>query len=264
MQGDSRVATHGKRRRHRAVGGLLIAATILAAFFAFRWLLTTPPRWWSAAGALPIDAAERAEALERGGSRAISEPRDDAAPWTIAISDSDANAWLVHRLNKWSENRDADISLPTSTDGSALPPPRIRIEDARLRLGIDAGGRVIGLAFTPRLDHRALYLTDPRIILGRIEFPAWITPSLGGALTQRLLESAAAEERSAIEAVLQGLAPVLDPARFTLDDGRSIDLLSIRCEPGRILVTCRTNPAPPELPGGPRQSTPAEPTLPDR
>lgn len=216
-----------------------LMALALVVTFAVWWLATSTPTWWSGAGTLPDNAAERAEALERGGTRALSDARDESKPWTVSIAEADANAWLAHRLRQWAENRGFEANI-TSADGSPLPPPRVEFEHGRIRLGIETGGRIVGLSAVPALDHGALFIRDTSLFLGRINLPSAWTRKSADEIVERLLPDADDEVRSLVRAFMRGDEPIANPARFDLGDEREVILERILIEDDRLLLTCRT------------------------
>lgn len=192
---------------------------------------------------LPPDAAERAAALERGGARALSEPREGSQPWTIAISEPDANAWLTHRMKRWAENREIDAASLTTADGKDIPPPRVHFDRGRIRLGVEINGRVIGFSTVPAVESDALFCREPRFFMGRLELSAAQSAALASTLTARLGPGITNENREFVEALLEGSTPLFQPATFPLDDGRTISVLRIVVEDDRLLFTCQTSKA---------------------
>jgi hypothetical protein len=219
----------------------LIALLFIVGATITLWLLfTTPPSWWATAGTLPSDAADRASALERGGSRALSEPRDSSEPWTISIAQQDANAWLAHRLKAWAENREIEVF---TTDVGEIQPPRVQFEGGRVRVGVEVDGRVVGLAAIPIIVNDGLYLRQPRFFIGKVEFSTGLTARLAGLLAGRMGSTAAAEHRAFVRSMLEGTAPALESNAFRLDDGRMVRVVRVEVEGDRLLITCRTSPA---------------------
>lgn len=231
---------HTPRQRILKWFSLVLLLFILCASITLWLLLTTPPAWWHVSGTLAPDSADRAAALERGGSRALSEPRESENPWTISIAPQDANAWLAHRLKAWAENREIEAF---TADGRDIPPPRLHFDQGRIRLGVEVEGRVVGLTATPIVEHGALFLRGPRFFIGRVELSRNQTASLAGFLSSRFGPTISAEHRAIIESVLTGTEPVLERIAFNLDDGRRVSLVHVEVERDRLLITCRTTPA---------------------
>lgn len=215
----------------------LAAALILRAW----WVTAAYPGWWAESGRLPADAAERAEALERGITRAIHEPRAPDEPWTVSLTEADANAWLAHRMLAWAANRGMEWESFFSDDRAE--PPRAHFEDGRICIGVVVrtgwGRRVLVVSFAPKVsadstDRPILLATDARFAIGRF--------SLDHRDARRgIIENLPVRMSPEVQGMLDGVQPIVSPAVLDLDGSRRISLLDLRVEPGRLLITSMTS-----------------------
>lgn len=188
------------------------------------------PSWW-AERAVPREQAEiLAERVERGVATELHRGRDADQPWTVSISDEQANAWLAQGLSRWLRNRRIEWA-------ERVPDLRAAFEDGSVRVGARTDARVLSAAFNLRIDPEgALWATPSQIAAGSLRLPdSWARSRAMDAL-ERYAQDDAARVREALE----GRAPILDRPVFDLGDGRRVRVVEIEPEPGRLLITCVT------------------------
>jgi len=243
--------SYNRRRRVVVVSGVLLAAVLTPAIVVVA-LSKLEPSWWPGPSADSAVTAAQAESLENAALAQASLVRPGGAtatvetwfsePWSVAISEADANAWLESRLPQWIANRHHDAAW-----SKQFADVRLRFDDGRIdvaaRVTTDSGSRIVGVTLRPRIEDdgslwtpastlfagRAALPTGPvmRGLRGRVEsaLPASVKgmPELDGAFRTLLDEQAAAK------------APIL-----RIDGGRRVRLLGIRVREGRVELTCRT------------------------
>lgn len=256
------------RVRSRLVAGSLgVVAVLTLLTLWFVWSAVSTPAWWDRAAAVSPAAGARTSAsvglaLENGVTAALHAPRAPGETWTVALKQSDLNAWFAERLTLWLRNR--DIELP---EGWSVP--RARFEGTRIAIvsRLDQPGstpRYIGVSAqllapspaasdpSPHAPHLTAQhpggfrIASPRLIIGQLAIPVATAPGFSDWLTQ-LLTIAGLDPAAATD-VAQSLLGERDlPAHATLQDGRSLRLLGIA--PGgspdqpALLITCQTFPA---------------------
>lgn len=169
-----------------------------------------------------------------------------SAPWSIALRDEDASAWLTARLREWIEG---DVGLEDWPEG--LGQPQVRFEKGRLRLGaalrFEKDTRVVSAAITPEFhEDGSLWLRTDWVHIGRFPLPAG--PMLAhadrevrGDLAQSDAEAIAADaDAVGFFDILRGKAPLAQRPILRLDDGRAVRLLGFRLSEGRIELDCQT------------------------
>jgi len=154
------------------VGGVTLLSIALAGLALYAGsLATSDPDWWeSSASAQIAEAPDRARRLEQGITTALSAEREEDEPWSVRMSDDDANAWLEHRLGQWLENRSVDTP-------DNFEPPRVHIENGRASVGIASPDPrfpgIFSIEFTPEItDAGELIVTDRSFRLGKLPLPS--------------------------------------------------------------------------------------------
>ncbi|MDI1288345.1 MAG: hypothetical protein PSX37_00135, partial [bacterium] len=173
--------SYNRRRRVVVVIGLLLAALLTPAL-VIAALAKLDPSWWPSPSADAQATANQAEALENAALAQASLVRNadpDATngawfsePWSVAISESDANAWLESRLPRWLENRYAGAEW-----AKPLSEVRVRFRegavDVGARLGTAASSRIAGATLHPRMDaDSTLWAPASSVFAGRAGLPA--------------------------------------------------------------------------------------------
>ena len=207
-------------------GAAAALATVALLVGAAWWSASAAPGWYRRAAVIndPALAAQRAEALERGAASALSERRDEA-PWSVEVKEEDAGAWVEHRLPRWLANRGEE--WPDGVDDL-----RLRFDAGRVLAAGRVGSRVVSASAVVEVRAGRVTLIEPRAAIGRLPLPMGIARGLAGRI------GVGERELRAIVESLQGESGW--PATHTLDDGRSVELLSITLEGGRARLVCRT------------------------
>ncbi len=225
--------------RRLAVLGLLLLAASITLLLVRGWSLASQtPQWWLAAGVLDESLAPtRAEGVERGVTAALYSHRSGSEPWTVELRGEDANAWLRERLPRWLANR-----------GQRWPehisPPRIKLDAGEITLGVavrsgmTGAQRIVGITFRPKLDHQGrLRAADARAHIGRTSLPG--AGGAGGKWTSWLPEEwTEGKNADWILSALAGTQPLLEDSSIALDDGRTVSIVELAVEEGRLRLTC--------------------------
>lgn len=225
-------------RRLVVVGLLLLAASFTLLLVRGWSLASQTPQWWHAAGELDESLVPlRAEGVERGVTAALYSHRPGNEPWTVELRGEDANAWLRERLPRWLANR-----------GERWPehisPPRIKLDAGKITLGVAVRSgitgtqRIVGITFRPQLDQQGrLSASDARAHIGRTSLPG--AGGAGGKWTSWLPEEwTKGEKADWILSALAGSQPLLEDSSIALDDGRTVRLIGLAVEEGRLRLTC--------------------------
>jgi hypothetical protein len=192
------------------------------------------PSWW--VDLAPDDGrdAAAAEQLENAVISQLSLARPGegggegyrSEPWTVSVSQEDANAWLMTRLKPWAASR--GIDLPAGLDAAQveLGPGVVRAA-ARVRLG--GRGRFLVAVLSPEVNGEGrLRLLPRRLGIGALVGPAALGQSAAGALLPEGASSLLTNAGAALEPVIR------------LSDGRRVRLLELAVRSGRLELTCRT------------------------
>ena len=167
------------------------------------------------------DASERARLFERSFVTELTRIRDSEAKWGIRIRQDDLNAWLWLRLPEWLSH--------VSEDGE-VEFPRVQsiIEVDRILVTSPEGV----LAFEPQITSEGLLIhTRSGGSIGRLP----VSSSL-------LLLFGTGFDFDRILAAFGGMASVGDalPCRFSLGDGRVVEVLETRLNDGELVLVLKT------------------------
>jgi hypothetical protein len=219
-------------------------------------LARSTPSWWRPADPDAPGTRLAAEALEHGVVNQVHawRPRAGAAggggawrsePWTVSLSEGDANAWLAASLPKWLANLDKPARLPPE-----LSELQVAFASGVVRIGgrIAHAGAGHTLSASVRPEIRAdgsLWLAATWVRLGRMPVPAsWLleramddASELGGAALR-------SREGRAAARVLAGMEPAAREPELRLADGRRVRLLRIEAREDQLWLTCRTEGRP--------------------
>lgn len=248
---------HPARRRRTAAfyvfaaGGLLVVAfTLLLVLMAFL-LLRRPGEYLPAN---PQDPAVIAtgESLENAALAQVSAVRPAAAnlassggyisePWSVSISQQDANAWLASRLVRWLESR--QINLP-----GGVSHPAVSFQAGAIVLLVcvptPLGESIISIACEVTSNKgqggtsssHQLFIRPGAIHAGSLPVPAQLA-SAANALLARLAESLGGTV--APDGTLVVPAPSID-----LEDGRTVMLSEAKVRLGRLELKFHTSATP--------------------
>lgn len=207
-----------------AAGFTVLAMTLLA-------MAGTQPRWWVETGIAPNDAPRLAEEVERGVGTALHRGRPDGQAWTVAITQDEANAWIVDRLPRWLANQGV-------RNAEKLPEIRVAFQGETILVGLKPRGqeRMATLEVSPRVEEGELWTPATGLSVGRVPLPA-------GFLRERGLDYVPEPYRSDDGAILAASTLAGDvpaPSTVELADGRIVRVVEIRVEDARLLLTCVT------------------------
>lgn len=226
---------HNSRWPIRVITGLILFVTVLALPYAS--MARSAPRWWSEVSLVSEAArgpagAEAAQRLENAITTELHRGRRGGESWEFTLHESQANAWIAHRLPRWLAHRDPAVV-------KELPEVRVRFEPGRVLLGAQQGDRVVGCALQVGLDDRGALrakMRDARV--GRAPLPGSLARSVArDAMPQRLREDPDAVR--ILEAVLTG-TPTEERVTLRLEDGRRVRIVGVRVESGTLTIGCVT------------------------
>ncbi len=207
------------------------------------------PGWWN--NSLVVDPLA-GEAIEMGLMRHLSAVRQadpamkagDAwrsTPWSVSLSEDDANAWLNARLPQWMLNRGKPIEWPRELKGL-----QVKFEDGTIRMGMqiqDGNDSIIaGVALKPEIrPDGSLWINSSGLDIGSLPAPAW---SIGAARSTYGNRIPAAirglPEVDAFFGALAGENAIFPNATVRLDGGRRVRVLSVSPKNGRLDLTFQT------------------------
>ncbi|MFN7022334.1 MAG: hypothetical protein ACK4WH_13535 [Phycisphaerales bacterium] len=216
------------------------------------------PRWWQDVNIADPAVISTAQSVENGMATALTQVRPtvpsaaSARPWKIYITTDQANAWLGVRLRGWLENQGAmsggGVRWPDEVD-----PPQVRFEKGLIRVGSlvrrppasePPNTQALSAALRPVVQpDGSFWLTADSVAIGRLPVPpGWLLPasSNSGRLGEVSPDLASLPQASRVLDALAGRAPMLSSAVVRLADGRRVRILDIDPQPGRVVITCRT------------------------
>lgn len=236
---------------------VVIALVTAAALIALA-LTQERPRWWQHVD--PEDPAliSTAQAVENGMATALTQVRppgpsgESARPWKVYITNEQANAWLSVRLRGWLEDQGAigggRVRWPDEVD-----PPQVRFEKGIILVGSlvrrppaseTPYTQALSAALRPAVQpDGSFWLTADSAAVGRLPVPpGWLLPasSNAGRLGEVSPDLASLPQTSRVLDALAGRSPMLSSAVVRLADGRRVRILDIEPQPGRVVITCRT------------------------
>lgn len=238
----------------------LIGATIFISVVAVLVLLgisltNARPQWWRSVNAADPRTIALAEEIESAVTRQLSLQREtDTTPsapggpqwrsreWSVAISASDANAWLNARLPQWLANRADEIRWPRE-----IAEVQVDFNDGKVAVGarVVASGReqVLSATLVPEIrPDGTLWTSATWLHAGQLPVPAsWIIARLLDPARSVLPEEVRdiPEAREMFQA-FDGQGPLIATPIVKLGDGRRVRLLKILPRDGRLEITCRT------------------------
>lgn len=251
------------RRRLVLASALLVFGLTVLGVIAFV-LSRRAPAWWA-----PIDPAsprvlERAQAIENGAATQLTKIRQSepsagsgaSPPWTVSISEPDANAWLAARLQKWLESQAADAAAGGRKPfkwPKELGQLQVRFAEGAIWIGasIKPSGlvdqsQVFSASIDPILrEDGSLWLPARLVSMGRLNLPAsWMLSSsnarkpVGLAGVPRNLRDM--PQMKDVMNILTGQSPAMRRPIIKIGDGRRVRLLAIESRDGVLLITCQT------------------------
>lgn len=193
-------------------------ALLACALVAFAYTRSqSEPQWWSEQSA--PTSAQQAESFEHALIAQLTRVRETGDPWSAALSESDLNAWLAHRLTPWLSNRGLTSPLPASAT------LRVRLHANQLLLGIRTPDALLWIAARPTIRDNRIHLDPLEAGVGNLAVPTWVLRSKLSADLNNWLA--------------QGL-----PAAAPIDRARVARLQELTCQPHELLITVQTTPRP--------------------
>ncbi len=209
-------------------GGLVLLVLGLGVGLAAWLVLGAPPGW------VPPDpqnpqTLQLAQRVENFVTTQTTRVRGHEQPWSIELSQEQANAWLAARLPMWLANQSVDEKFIR-----AATPAMVHLGDGQVEwaLRTDWAGRplVLRARFEPvqAAESSPAGLKLTAIYAGRMPIPRDL---LAGQLRRYVNPGDADRFLRAMD----NLA-----LRLTLADGRSVQVQSLTLKPGAVVLTCRT------------------------
>ena len=227
-----------RRRIGKWLAAALIVAVLVATGAVGLWQLTwMAPGWWAPLDPGDEQTAQLAERVEYRLAEEAHKVRPEPEPWWIEIKQDQINAWLAARLPEWVAHTHgiqwpADVGLP-----------QVNVDTGGVRLGLDietdAGTRYVVAHLKLSIVDGELALTLDGMSVGRL----WIPGSSAGAVVDRLADAGAGgflddPGVNALIGLLEG-GRRIDPT-LTLDDGRRVRVLDVRCNRDALLLNAET------------------------
>jgi hypothetical protein len=243
-----------QRRLLVAIGLSLISAVCLSAAALYA-LTKADPAGWSTLNSADPAVAQAAFALEnavinqahaaRPGNRAEPSRPWLSEPWTVSLSQHDANSWLAASLPRWLANQQPPVRMPDELTGLQL---RFTTGGISVAARVQNGSQshIIAASFEPELRaDGSLWMPASWISIGRLPVPAsWILGRIAdqsrqanSSIPESLLRLA---DSSTIIDSLQGRIPIVQTPEVRLADGRRVRLLKIEPREGEVWLTMQT------------------------
>jgi hypothetical protein len=255
-----------KRTRKRVIIGSAMLVLVLAGAGVTMFVLSRrAPSWWSPSDPTSPRVIERAQAIENGAATQLTKIRQSesgadakaSAPWTVSISESDANAWLAARLPKWLESQAADAESSGKKPfkwPKELGQLQVRFADGAIWMGASVQPKSLGAPpqiFSASIDavlrdDGSLWLPARFVSMGRLNLPAsWMLSGTSNARKPLRIADVPGNLRDLPQTkdvlnILTGQTPALRRPIIRIGDGRRVKLLAIESRDGVLLITCQT------------------------
>lgn len=219
---------------------VFVAAAVLA---LLGWMASQrPPEWWAPPRADDAQAMAVAENLERRLSEEISRVRPDEAPWAVRLHESQLNAWLALRMPQWIAHTGQQVDAQAQV---RLVDGAIEIAMRRAGAAPEGEGPVGVLRIRPQVVDGRMHAEVDAVGLGSLALPGGVSDmavrSAESVLRAFSEEAGGAsvdgQQTAALAAMLRGEAT---PARWSLGDGREVELRALELAPGELVVQCAT------------------------
>lgn len=239
---------------------LLIAAAVFVSVVALLVLVgisltNARPQWWRSVNATDPRTIALAEEIESAVTRQLSLQRETdptsagsggpawrSRDWSVAISSSDANAWLNARLPRWLDNRADEVRWPHQ-----LAEVQVDFNDGKIAVGVRvvASGheQVLSATLVPEIrSDGTLWTNATWLHAGQLPVPAsWIMTRLLDPARSVLPEGVRdIPEAGEMFRAFDGREPLIQTPVVKLADGRRVRLLHVLPRDGRLEITCRT------------------------
>lgn len=235
-----------QRAKTRVLWG---AGALALAFVVWGLVLASDrPGWFDRARAQALGEQERrrAIAVENRAVTYLTTPRPAGEPWVHALAETEANAWLSHRLRAWFEREH-----PGSWPGD-LADVAVDFRRGAIVLGlrfVDGGasgsapseaGRVVSVHVLPWIDaDGSVRVQVQGVQVNRLPLPAGRLASTVGR--QALPSDLDPELLESIVTALSGAPLVMEPTR-AVDRDRAVTVHELWIEDERLVVRCSTGP----------------------
>jgi len=249
--------TRSARARRWMVFGAIVtvslASTGLTLVVVALLLARQAPGWWQGIDAADPRVVDLADRAERAVVSAMHRSRPDGAPWTVAVTAEQANAWLNVKLPRWVTSR-------SDAWPEQISQVQTHFADGRVSVGLRIGGwdgetHIVAATVNPVLHDGGLWLMQPATNAGRLDLPAgWTINRLARWLPVSIRRREMAQR--ALGALRQE-GPVLPLTQVRLEDGRRVRLVGLRVEDDRLLLTCVTELAGRHADGSQQATDPA-------
>lgn len=238
------------KRLAMLVGAFAIACLVVMLTLVYVHSLTRrAPAWWNSK--LEVDAAA-GEAIEMGLMGHLSAVRQPdptlapgepwrSTPWSVSLTQDDANAWLNAQLPKWMLNRGKPLVWPRE-----LRTLQVKFEEGTIRLGVeildDNNSIIAGVSLKPEVRaDGSLWLESSGLDIGSLPAPSWAIgaarSTYGKAIPASIREL---PETKAFFGALEGDNAIFPNAMIRLEGGRRVRVLSVKPRNGRVDFTFRT------------------------
>lgn len=233
--------TGGLRRTLvRIVIGLVVMAG--AAALLGWWLSRQNPGWWRTVDAQAPRTQEVAQAVERGVTTLVHDKQPGAtsaerqAPWEMSIDQESASAWLCARLPRWVVNQGFTDRWPDQIGQLqvAFDPGKIHVA---AEIGPPEARRIYAATLAPHLNAQGeLWLTATSFAVGRMPAPvSWVLGEAAARLPS--------DDGARLVRILEGAEPLADRAEFRLADRRTVRIVGVEVQAGKLILRCRTEEA---------------------
>lgn len=222
----------GRWLRRIVISLVLTAIVATVAIVALRRTFG-PPEWYAPPAG--VEAEALAEQVEYRVVEVMQQVRDPREPWTVRVTDAQANAWLSARLPEWVRQQGAEAWPP------ALRAPQVRCADGELTLALVAGRGPINVSATAVLGIAGPKLVDvPELTVvsvdvGRGPLGASAFREIAGLVDDAEATALADDPAGWLDRRLQGWLD--DGAYLRLVDGREVGLRDARFDDGAMVLT---------------------------
>lgn len=208
-----------------------LAGLCLGGLLLSRLLGLPPEHWYTVDPADPIVQAS-AQAVERRLPSEMSRVRDPDAAWVLRLKADHVNHWLAVRLPLWAANQGIDVP-------SWLRHPMVAVDDERVHVSAAVSdpddaydGVVLTLGFRPLApdDRGVLGLGLADVYINRVRVPPGRAFDFISGHPDVSADQIARWEQ-AVEAIA---------LRWTLPDGRVVEVVELDLADGEAAMRCRT------------------------
>lgn len=206
------------------------------------------PSWWRPMNLADAGLARTGQSLENSITSRLSQVRPGAtaearrAPWTITLTQDEANAWLNTRLSAWAQSVAEMKAWPRELAEVQAHFDGARI-DLAFRVVFDSAERIVTARVAPRIDDTgALWMEAESFAVGRLPLPrSWVLGTVDEGSSIGLPRSVRqTPQAQRVARALAGEEPIMPRAEIKLPDGRRVEIIGLEARDGQLVVTCRT------------------------